>query len=832
MPASTGALSLRSNVSLLPWQSEAATAWLASRHPTRGAGHGIIEAVTGTGKTLAAMQCMVEASRLHPSLKFAIVVPGRKLARQWETELARSLAIASSDVQVRGDGGKGSLNSSRFVVFVIGSARKMLADDTAGHDVMLVVDECHASASAKNRNIYAARTRFRVGLSATAQVATEVDELGIVIPLDEQTHARQLGPRCYRLTHAEAERRGLLPPFTLVHHGVRLSAEEQEEYDGLTRGIGDAIADAEQHGVTPGMVVRIVTRPAAWRPEQVKAASAIQHALLRRKRFLYMRPERNRVAAALVVQAFADAQAAGQELQALLFNERVTPSAKELEDAVTRAKWRSAPAEDLDIGREPDEDDDEPLVDDDAATIAKPLDQEGARELHRALCALHRAGALAIPGGTDDVIRASYTGSDDEEGVKSMQRPVGDPRRGRVLVTAKSSNQGVDFAEADLGVIVASNTSVLQRIQTLGRILRPRRVNGVPIPLADYARYYPKTLHVLYVKGTADEEIYLKTDWDELFGAERNVWRVWDFGAVSPNDDDTPPVPPMGEEEAWAWVQSRLAAGQPYPLLWPTRLPPHQPLSFSGNHIRVATAGGSNKKAPIVHNDVEIQALVDGAARALHVDAINLRSKMAVTVNHRLVVRMAPSGLRDFDARDPRNGRPIARPYLVLGQVAEMPRVAGGGAPEAEPPPGATETPSRSEQRSTPRSPAEQAVPSRTMAVRPPASTAPRVATPVWLDGIAAFIAGRGAPDPALVGALPDEHAALAMIVRGGARAVPDCVPRLVSAATAETVFAGWVRARAIGDAARAEELAADLRRRTRPNAKELAGLIAALGER
>lgn len=685
MPPSAGPLALRASVRLLDWQSEAATAWLASQHPTRGAGHGIIEAVTGTGKTIAAMQCMVEASRLHPALTFAIVVPGRKLARQWQKDLSTHLAIQEADVAVRGDGGRGSLRHARFVVWVMDSARQSLGADCEGHDVMLVVDECHASASAKNRNIYAARTRFRLGLSATAQVANEVDEYGIVLPLEQQTHARQLGSRCYRLTHAEAERRGLLPPFTIVHHGVRLSTEEQEEYETLSRAVSDAIAEAEQHGVTPGMVVRIVTRTAGWRPEQVKAAGAIQHALLSRKRFLYMRPERNRVAAMLVAEAFSTAQAAGQELQALLFNERVTASVKELQDAVQRAKWRTGQPEEDDVGREPDDADADDTLVDEARTTARPLDQQGAKELHRDLCALHRAGRLAIPGDTETVIRASYTGNDDDDAIEAMKRRVGDPRRGRVLVSAKGANQGVDFAEADLGIIVASNTSVLQRIQTLGRILRPRRVSGAPIPLAEYARYYRKTLHVLYVKDTVDQEIYLKTDWDELFGPERNVWRVWEYGAAAPATDDLPPVPPMAESEAWAWIQSRRAAGQGYPILWPTRLPPHQPLSFSGNHIRVATGGGSNKRAPIVHNDAEIQSLVEAAARALQIDPMQLRSKMAVTIADRLLIKLAPAGLRDFNSVDPRNGRTIPRPYLVLGQLAEMPRVEGGDTPPSRP---------------------------------------------------------------------------------------------------------------------------------------------------
>src|SRR5262249_51105782 len=95
-------------------------------------------------------------------------------------------------------------------------------------------------------------------------------------------------------------------------------------------------------------------------------------------------------------------------------------------------------------------------------------------------------------------------------------------RRGaaQVLVSARSLVEGFDVPAADVGIIVASSSSVRQRIQTLGRILRKSRDRQGGAKEA--------VLHVLYMAGTVDELIYEKTDWDDVIGAERNTYYQYD----------------------------------------------------------------------------------------------------------------------------------------------------------------------------------------------------------------------------------------------------------------------------------------------------------------
>lgn len=90
-------------------------------------------------------------------------------------------------------------------------------------------------------------------------------------------------------------------------------------------------------------------------------------------------------------------------------------------------------------------------------------------------------------------------------------------RRGvaRGIISAKSLVEGFNVPSADLGIVAASTSSVRQRIQSLGRMLRRKAGNR-------HARVI-----VLYVRDTEDEAIYQKADWENVVGAERNRYFVW-----------------------------------------------------------------------------------------------------------------------------------------------------------------------------------------------------------------------------------------------------------------------------------------------------------------
>jgi len=86
----------------------------------------------------------------------------------------------------------------------------------------------------------------------------------------------------------------------------------------------------------------------------------------------------------------------------------------------------------------------------------------------------------------------------------------------KVMVSAKSLIEGFNVPAVDTGIVVASTTSVRQRIQSLGRVLRRFRTAS--------GEEKSPVVHIFYVRDTVDELIYEREDWSTLTGADRNVY--------------------------------------------------------------------------------------------------------------------------------------------------------------------------------------------------------------------------------------------------------------------------------------------------------------------
>lgn len=147
---------------------------------------------------------------------------------------------------------------------------------------------------------------------------------------------------------------------------------------------------------------------------------------------------------------------------------------------------------------------------------------------------------------------------------KDRKKVLDDFRSGNlnILVTVKSLVEGIDVPDADVGISVASSSSVRQRIQTLGRVLRRRFDGGEK----------QAEMHVLYVHDTVDESIYGKEDWSDLTGADSNRYWLW------PLDPDLPPIaqqeppqkPKPTEESEWKRFGERVPVK---PAVWLGEIP-------------------------------------------------------------------------------------------------------------------------------------------------------------------------------------------------------------------------------------------------------------------
>lgn len=109
----------------------------------------------------------------------------------------------------------------------------------------------------------------------------------------------------------------------------------------------------------------------------------------------------------------------------------------------------------------------------------------------------------------------------------------------KIIVSARSLIEGFNVPAVDIGIIVASSTSVRQRIQSLGRVLRRHR--------GPTGEEKTSCIHVLYARDTVDDFIYAKLDWDKTTGVERNLYYLWQPG-TEPQLQAGPPRAPLPSE--------------------------------------------------------------------------------------------------------------------------------------------------------------------------------------------------------------------------------------------------------------------------------------------
>lgn len=201
------------------WQEECLAIW--EQNDCRG----IVQAVTGAGKTMLAVKAMEKLRQAcEEDLWVAIVVPTRALMMQWSRLLQSR--FWEEDVPT----------SPAYRIYVVNSARyqlarRILAKLRDGETVFLIADECHRYASEENRKIFefvphAGKTSGRycsLGLSATLEDKDSVEMLEAA-----------LGRVIFRYSYRKALQEGIIAEFTLVQIALHFQRDEQEAYQELS----------------------------------------------------------------------------------------------------------------------------------------------------------------------------------------------------------------------------------------------------------------------------------------------------------------------------------------------------------------------------------------------------------------------------------------------------------------------------------------------------------------------------------------------------------------------------------------------------------------------
>lgn len=203
---------------LYAWQHEALAAW---RDEGR---QGVIEAVTGAGKTLVGLAAAW--GELQEGGKVQVLVPSIELLNQW-AELVRE-QFPRHRMGLMGGGFHDHLSDVDILVTVVNSARNLPAN-ADGRRALLVADECHRYASERNAGaLDGSCFEARLGLSATYERSDD-RHLDILDPF--------FGGTCYRLDYAHAIADEVTAHFRVALIGVRFCVEEEFEYEQVNERV-------------------------------------------------------------------------------------------------------------------------------------------------------------------------------------------------------------------------------------------------------------------------------------------------------------------------------------------------------------------------------------------------------------------------------------------------------------------------------------------------------------------------------------------------------------------------------------------------------------------
>jgi superfamily II DNA or RNA helicase len=196
---------------LYRWQLDALVSWL---HCGR---RGVIEAVTGSGKTDVAIVAAADALRRGRFV--LVVVPSRVLMEQWHGRLRA--ALRGVRIGRLGDDGRDTAESCDLLVATRHSAaaHKPIPPGAAGG--LLIADECHGLGGRILRRAMLPKYEERLGLTATLERSDDaVTEL--LLPY--------FGGICYRYGFEQAIADGVCAAPRVAFVGVSMSVDERVDY--------------------------------------------------------------------------------------------------------------------------------------------------------------------------------------------------------------------------------------------------------------------------------------------------------------------------------------------------------------------------------------------------------------------------------------------------------------------------------------------------------------------------------------------------------------------------------------------------------------------------
>lgn len=500
--------SLDTSISLYDWQDKAVLEWV------RNGKKGILSVVTGAGKTIMAFKAIDLYFKENPKARVSIIVPTKILMYQWAKELVRLMAIPVEKIGLRGDGYKDSFKEGKTVmVTIVNSAIKdsylkkdiEYLDSSNSH--LIIADECHRYRGEKFSKVFETRYNHTLGLSATPLERTNTFGTDGKEKTEKSLIEEKLGDIFFTYTYKQARADEIIPPFEIIYAGVDLGPREKLIYDSYTKKIGKAIDKIRLRygpridsisGKSLDEKLNIILKTDEYPDRAIydyfkftrERKDIVYDAKNRSKCYLdiinFYNARDKDVEHPLYKLHYKNEADASKEHKIIVFQERI----QQLADTIAPLERRTIQGK-----------------------AGKYKDDPDLHEVDKRLEDLFNSANFRSV--------MYHTGHENPYWNYVAMEWFRDGTA-NVMLSVKALIEGVDVPKADVGIIRVSTSSVRQRIQTAGRILRS--VEGKD----------KSFLFVIYVKGTTDERIFREYDWEtELGTSEISSWH-WTFDNESP----------------------------------------------------------------------------------------------------------------------------------------------------------------------------------------------------------------------------------------------------------------------------------------------------------
>ena len=208
---------------LFAWQAEALDAWRRARWT------GIVEAVTGTGKTRVGLSAISEA--LEQGDRSVVLVPTKELQGQWHRGLRRGLP-GRVRIGLLGDGHR---DTHPIASRCCGDRRLRAPNVGWTHRRDRSLSRTSATVMQPRKADSALDERFlrRLGLTA---ILERPDRL-------ENELVKFFGPICYRMGYPQALADAVIAQFSVALVGIPMADPEAARYERITRRIGELFVE-------------------------------------------------------------------------------------------------------------------------------------------------------------------------------------------------------------------------------------------------------------------------------------------------------------------------------------------------------------------------------------------------------------------------------------------------------------------------------------------------------------------------------------------------------------------------------------------------------------